>query len=229
MSLWPEAMKAGVKRCLRRGCRAGKEPSFLVSEPLDSPKGSRRRAACPPPPVIYQTQPGKWFLEALGLLAVEPPCPPLPPSRLPTAFAPWYPASAEDGDTLGQQRSAGSGLSLRRQAEGQHSMPVLGRPGAGPARRIPWVYLALEPSVLPSCFQWEAPVQGEAERLRRGDPTPYQLAAGPQASSSNVLSWTLRAKGSANYSLGRSSRYPSGIQSTSGQVSSPAWAGALPL
>lgn len=117
--------------------------SALQLRPQTHPKVSRCKAASLMASrnglVMSQTQPGK------GVLARESPahrCPlPAPP--------PPHPASAEGGDTLGRQRSAGSGLSLSRQANGQHSTPVLGRPGVWSAQRALWVCPAPEPSVAP--------------------------------------------------------------------------------
>lgn len=127
-----------------------------------------------------------------------------------------HPASAEGGDTLGWQRSAGSGLSLSRQADGQHSVPVLGRPGVWLARRALWVCPAPEPSVAPQ-FLSEGSIHlgggrhGEAVSLRANMQWDLRQVV------HKVPRWTLRVKGSANYSQGR----------PSGQVPSPTGAGCL--
>lgn len=135
------------------------------------------KAASPPPAsrnglVIYQTQPGKWFLEASGLLAVRwCPCPPPPPApktgcRLPLPLP--RPVSAEGEDTPGQQ----SQLALASASPGRQMANTpcqcreglrCGRPGehCGSAllRNLLW---------LPSFSQWEAPLQGEPKRLGGG-------------------------------------------------------------
>lgn len=176
----------------------GRSPaSALWLNSQTRPKGSRGKAASPPGEKwpCHLSNPA-WQMVPGGLGAAG------HGSSLPTTAHCLCPCPVQHQQrmvTPGQQRSVGSGLSLSRQADGQHSMPVPGRPGVWPARRALWVCPAPEPSVAPQFLSvGSIHARGGAEER---SPLSTLTCGGT----------SVRAKGSANYNQGSPFRNPSGI------------------